>query len=305
MKKSELQKLIREEIAKVMTETYNNPEWKLSSIQGWIKTYAKNKGLNLNLVKQVDKKTDTGRSFAGSKSKTTFYIYDIGDKHGIVIKDDKVAGAPKLSEIDVIIGLKGSTPGALSKSHSISSRDGSNQELTKLLDKVLGAAEAKLVQLKTALNAYPKSHGSTAASKKIEIPKDAQIEIIEHPFEKQPNDSLIKYKGQEYVVVKSSLDKVLGTIKKGTDSKPIESFGEAELKNTFTKIGFPATKAEGYDDINGGPTLSVVFENTLDDENKFMNAYQRYQLENKALGLPGIESAYHVGGNKWKFQMEK
>lgn len=86
-------------------------------------------------------------------------------------------------------------------------------ELQKIIQeeiqKVLKEAEAKLVQLKTALNAYPKSHASTAASKKIEIPKDAQIEIIEHPFEKQPNDSLIKYKGQEYVVVKSSLDKAL------------------------------------------------------------------------------------------------
>ena len=238
MKKSELQKLIREEITKVMTETYYNPEWKLSSIQGWIKTYAKNKGLSLNLVKQVDKKTDTGRSFAGSKSKTTFYIYDIGDKHGIVIKDDKVAGAPELSEIDVIIGLKGSTPGALSKSHSISSGDGSNQELTKLLDKVL-------------------------------------------------------------------LDKILGTIKKGTDSKPIEEFEDTKLAEILNNIGYPATRVEGYRDINGGPTLSVEFEKELAKKSDFISAYGKYRSENKALGLPEIKSSYHVGGKKWKFQMEK
>jgi len=172
--------------------------------------------------------------------------------------------------------------------------------------------EAKLVKLKTALNAYPKSYASTAASKKIEIPKNAQIEIIEHPFEKQPNDSLIKYKGQEYVVVRSSLDKALGLgpirpIKEEMDSKPIESFSEAKLKNILTKIGFPATKAEGYYDINAGPTLSVVFKNTLDDENEFMDAYADFQFDGGALGsqLPNIESAYHVGGKKWKFQMEK
>lgn len=136
MKKSELQKIIREEISKALKETYYNPEWKLTSIQDWIETYAMNNRLNFKLLKKVDKKSGTG-------SKTTFYVYDIGDKHGIVIKDDKVAGAPRLSEIDVIVGLKGSALGSLSKSYTISGTDGSQQELIKLLDKVLGIKEGQ------------------------------------------------------------------------------------------------------------------------------------------------------------------
>ena len=140
MKTSELRKLIREEIRKSLKETYYNPEWKLTSIQDWIETYAMNNRLNFKLVKKVDKKSDTG-------SKTTFYVYDIGDKYGIVIKDSKVAAAPRLSEIDVIIGVKGSTLGSLSKAFTISSSDGSQPELTKLLDKILEPIKKALKEM--------------------------------------------------------------------------------------------------------------------------------------------------------------
>lgn len=175
------------------------------------------------------------------------------------------------------------------------------EEVSKMLK------EGKLVQLRSNLIAYPKSYSSATPSKKIEIPRGESIEIIEHPFEKQPNDSLIKYKDQEYVVVRSSLDKVLGTIKEGLDSKPIKSFKVTELSKIFAKIGFPTSKVEVYDNVNAGPTLSIEFKNTLADENAFIDAYTDFQFDNGALGsmLPDIESAYHKGGNKWEFQMQK
>lgn len=172
MKKQELQNLIREEIRKVLKETYYNPEWKLTSIQDWIETYAMNNRLNFKLLKKVDKKSDTG-------SKTTFYVYDIGDKHGIIIKDDKVAGAPRLSEIVVIIGLKGSALGSLSKSYTISGTDGSQQELIKLLDKVLGIKEGQeLTEGNIMIFSYAKPYKKPDASK-IRAEADKYIKFLQ------------------------------------------------------------------------------------------------------------------------------
>jgi hypothetical protein len=67
----------------------------------------------------------------------------------------------------------------------------------------------KDVKLKFDLNAYPRTHHLQNQPKKIVIPRGESIKVIEHPFEKQPNDSLIMYKNQEWVVVKSSLDEVI------------------------------------------------------------------------------------------------
>lgn len=64
----------------------------------------------------------------------------------------------------------------------------------------------KSIKVKYDITAYPRTHHNPNQPKKIVIPSGESIEIIEHPFEKQPNDSLIKYKGQEWVVVRSSLD---------------------------------------------------------------------------------------------------
>jgi hypothetical protein len=134
MKSTELKQIIREEIRKVLKETYYNPEWKLTSIQSWIEKYAKSKQLNFKLIKKVDRSS-------GSGSKTAFYVYDIGDKYGIVIKDDKVAGAPRLSEIDVIVGVKGAVLGSLSKSLTMTGASGTEKELYKMLDKSIAAVK--------------------------------------------------------------------------------------------------------------------------------------------------------------------
>ena len=130
MKSSRLREIIREEIAKAVKETYYNPEWKLTAIQDWIETYAMNNKLNFKLVKKVDKQSPGG-------SKTTFYVYDIGSNYGIVVKDDRVAGAPRLSDIHVIIGTKGSGLGSLTNATSITSSDGNEEYLYKTLEKVL------------------------------------------------------------------------------------------------------------------------------------------------------------------------
>ena len=100
---------------------------------------------------------------------------------------------------------------------------------------------------------------------------------------------------------------IKGSMEEGLDSKPIKSFKVTELSKIFAKIGFPTTKVEVYDNVNAGPTLSIVFKNTLADENAFIDAYTDFQFDNGALGswLPDIESAYHKGGNKWEFQMQK
>jgi|DEB19_MinimDraft_3_1074340.scaffolds.fasta_scaffold08485_2 hypothetical protein len=156
-----------------LKETYYNPEWKLTSIQDWIETYAMNNRLNFKLLKKVDKKSGTG-------SKTTFYVYDIGDKHGIVIKDDKVAGAPRLSEIDVIIGLKGSALGSLSKSYTMSGSGGSQQELIKLLDKVLGPIKEgqELTEGNIMIFSYAKPYKKPDASK-IRAEADKYIKFLQ------------------------------------------------------------------------------------------------------------------------------
>ena len=103
------------------------------------------------------------------------------------------------------------------------------------------------------------------------------------------------------------IDSVQTLKKEGLDSKPIKSFKVTDLAKIFAKIGFPTTKVEVYDNVNAGPTLSIVFKNTLADENAFIDAYTDFQFDNGALGswLPDIESAYHKGGNKWEFQMQK
>ena len=141
MKKYQLRNLIREEIRRIISEektlasesvvneTYYNKEWNITNIRSWIETYAMNNKLELKLVKTMVKNSPN------SKSKTTFYIYDLGDKFGIVVIDVKVEGAPRLSEIEVAIGVKGSTLGALTKSYMLT-QDSSEKELNTTLDRV-------------------------------------------------------------------------------------------------------------------------------------------------------------------------
>lgn len=80
-------------------------------------------------------------------------------------------------------------------------------ELKQLIREEIGKVLNKKI-LKHSINAYPKKHTGKQYTKLV-IPSGESIEIIEHPFEKQPNDSLIKYKGQEFVVGRSSLENAL------------------------------------------------------------------------------------------------
>lgn len=112
----------------VVNETYYNKEWNLTNIQSWITTYANENRLNLKLVHTATKNS------GNSKSKTTFYVYDLGDKFGIVIIDSKVEGAPRLSDIEVAVGVKGSAVGSLTKSFKIS--DSSEKDLADTINKV-------------------------------------------------------------------------------------------------------------------------------------------------------------------------
>jgi len=131
MNKSELQKIIREEVRKVIKETYYNPGWKLSAVQDWIETYAMNNRLNFKLVHKTNK-----NSTIGSHAKNnTYYVYDIGSKYGIVVRNEKVPGAPRLDQLYVIAGPKGSTLGSLIGAKTLS--DGSEKDLYDMLDIVL------------------------------------------------------------------------------------------------------------------------------------------------------------------------
>jgi hypothetical protein len=129
MKLSEIRNTIKEEIQKALKESYYNPAWKLTSIQSWIQGYADKNKLPFKLLKKVNKQ-DLG-------SKITYYVYDIGDIYGLILKDTKVAGAPRLSGIDVIVGTKGSTLGSLSKALTQSESEGDEKALYDLLDKVI------------------------------------------------------------------------------------------------------------------------------------------------------------------------
>ena len=135
MKITEFRKLIREEVKKVIKETYYNPEWKLTSVQSSLEKYAKDKQLNLKLIHKTNK-----NSPIGTHTKTnTYYVYDIGDKYGIVVRNEKVPGAPRLDQLYVIAGPKGSTLGSLIGASTLT--DGSEQDLIKLLDKVIAPTQ--------------------------------------------------------------------------------------------------------------------------------------------------------------------
>jgi hypothetical protein len=49
----------------------------------------------------------------------------------------------------------------------------------------------------------------------ITISKGSEIEVLENPFEKDPNASKIRYNDKEYAVTKSKLDNLIILSKKG------------------------------------------------------------------------------------------
>ena len=131
MNKQELRDLIKEEIQKVLKETHYNPEWKLTSVQSWLEKYAKDRQLNLKLIHKTNK-----NSPIGTHTKTnTYYVYDIGDKYGIVVRNEKVPGAPRLDQLYVYLGAKGSGLGSLVNATTLT--DSSEKELHDTMDKVI------------------------------------------------------------------------------------------------------------------------------------------------------------------------
>ncbi len=156
--------------------------------------------------------------------------------------------------------------------------------------------EGKLVQLRSNLIAYPKSYSSATPSKKIEIPRGESIEIIEHPFEKQPNDSLIKYKGQEYVVVRSSLDRVVGPLK--------ETYYNPEWKLTTVQSWL-----DGYAKKNNIPfkLIHKTDKNSTIGRHAKTNTYYVYDIgdkygivvrNEKVPGAPRLDQLYVIAGPK-------
>lgn len=108
-------------------------------------------------------------------------------------------------------------------------------------------------------------------------------------------------------IIREEIKKALKDVNEGLDSKSIKAFKIPALSKILTKIGFPASKIEVFNDVNAGPTLSVEFKKPLADENTFIDAWTDFQFDSGTLGewLPDVQSGYHLGGNKWKFQMQK
>jgi len=129
MKISELRKLIREEVAKATNETYYNPEWMLTNVQDWIETYAMNKRLNFKLVHKTNKKSTIGPH----AKENTYYVYDVGTNCGIVIRNEKVKGAPRLDNLYVYLGAKGSGVGSLVSATTLT--DASENDVHDAMDK--------------------------------------------------------------------------------------------------------------------------------------------------------------------------
>ncbi len=125
MKKSELKEMIKEEIKEVL----NSSNWTISNIQSWINEYFSNKNMGLKLVDKIEKMD------SAYGSKTMFYIYEVGEDHGLIIKSSQVAGAPRLNELDVIVGTKEDSRGKLTNTLKITNSTGNKAMLYDMFDK--------------------------------------------------------------------------------------------------------------------------------------------------------------------------
>lgn len=125
IKKSELKEMIKEEIKEVL----NSSNWTISNIQSWISEYFSNKNMDLELVDKIEKMD------SAYGSKTMFYIYEVGEDHGLIIKSSQVADAPRLNELDVIVGTKGDSRGKLTNTLKITNSTGNKAMLYDMFDK--------------------------------------------------------------------------------------------------------------------------------------------------------------------------
>lgn len=79
-----------------LNEVYYNKDWSITNVLTWLKEFATSKNVEAKLITKEKKPTGYGGSM-------TLYDFKIGNLK-VVVVDDKVAGAPRLNEIRVIIG---------------------------------------------------------------------------------------------------------------------------------------------------------------------------------------------------------
>jgi hypothetical protein len=123
MKTLELRQIIKEEIKNTLKENKN-----ISDIVSFISSYASKKDLDFE-------KTDTISKTSQYGSKTTYYIYSLGDKYGIIIEDSKVAGAGRLNDLVIIGGIK-KGPKGLTNVFKLPYSNSTPKIFTEFLDKI-------------------------------------------------------------------------------------------------------------------------------------------------------------------------
>lgn len=117
-----------------LDEVYYNKEWTVTNILKWIKEYGAQNNLELKLVEKK------ALSYGPHKTRT-LYHFTFGPKFIILIADLKVPGAPRLNEVEVVIG-KPSTGNFMAKdAMKQTSIDGDQAAIKKMLDTYLSKHE--------------------------------------------------------------------------------------------------------------------------------------------------------------------
>jgi hypothetical protein len=81
----------------------------------------------------------------------------------------------------------------------------------------------------------------------ITIPKGSEIEILDNPFEKDPNASKIRYNDKEYAVTRSKLDNLIALSKKGI------KFKEGDIVKIHGDIAVDVAGGNVKGEIHDGP----------------------------------------------------
>lgn len=114
---------------KYLSETYYNKDWSITNIVKWIGEYAADNNLKLTLIRKIKQATPYG----GSKK---VQAWSIGE-YRLIIIDDKAPGAPRLSEVDVIVGEAGATEFSAKNSLRMNGSDGSRIGLFDNLKRII------------------------------------------------------------------------------------------------------------------------------------------------------------------------
>jgi len=81
----------------------------------------------------------------------------------------------------------------------------------------------------------------------ITIPEGSKIEVLENPFEKDPNASKIRYNDKEYSVTKSKLDNLIILSKKGM------KFKEGDIVKIHGDVAVDVAGGNVTGEIHDGP----------------------------------------------------